>query len=173
MALALLPQQSRSRKRGSEDMALFGGDFTAAHSGQLKPSLPSPAPFPLFSQKGPFGSLWIRITSCYETPATAPVGSEACLLTKAVETGCQESLGAVYVAMHELCEARGVIRLLKDRGFAFHHHDCTTCEMVYYKWAGPPPDKVPSYATSIEGGGALILSPDEKEVCSAATAVTW
>ena len=36
---------------------------------------------------------------------------------------------------------------------------------VYYRWLGDPAhDMVPGYATSIEGVGALVLSPDETKV---------
>jgi hypothetical protein len=45
------------------------------------------------------------------------------------------------------------------------NHEPTTRELIYYRWSDPKrPDMVPPYATSIEGGGLIVLSPDESKV---------
>ena len=51
------------------------------------------------------------------------------------------------------------VRCLLKRGFKFYHHRTSAegDEFVYYAWPDRPdfPDKVPIYATSTEGVGAI------------------
>ncbi len=50
----------------------------------------------------------------------------------------------------------------------FQNHEPSTHELIYYRWSDPKrPDMVPPYATSIEGGGLIVLSPDESKVTRA------
>ena len=78
-------------------------------------------------------------------------------------------LGQVYVALSERSIDAAHVRCLLDKGFRFYHHRTSPegeDELVYYAWPDRPdfPDKVPPYATSTEGVGAILLSPDERRV---------
>ena len=74
--------------------------------------------------------------------------------------------GQVYVALSETSVDAAHVRCLLAKGFRFYHHRTSPegdDELVYYAWPDRPdyPDKVPPYATSTEGVGAILLSPDE------------
>ena len=53
---------------------------------------------------------------------------------------------------------------VQSRGYRFYHYHPDTNEMIWYKWCTALPDLVPAYATSIEGGAVLVLSPDRSQV---------
>jgi len=74
--------------------------------------------------------------------------------------------GAVYVAIPQSLLQSDVMTLLgKEAGYKFYTHNEEREEMIWYTWTRENMEsRVPSYATSIEGGGALVLSPDESEV---------
>lgn len=75
--------------------------------------------------------------------------------------------GAVYVQIPETLLVH-FIDLLLSLSFQFHHYQ--TGVYTYYQWQVRDsfgkliPDKVPPYATSIEGVGAIIISPDQLRV---------
>mmetsp|Transcript_22292 Transcript_22292/g.31167 ORF Transcript_22292/g.31167 Transcript_22292/m.31167 type:complete len:221 (-) Transcript_22292:175-837(-) len=51
-----------------------------------------------------------------------------------------------------------------EKGYKFYNHHRESEEMIWYKWTRTDvADRVPAYATSIEGGGAIVLSPDMKQ----------
>lgn len=69
---------------------------------------------------------------------------------------------ALWVHVHESVLAK-YFDLLVQMGFKFHHHRIS--KYVFYCWNNADvEDKVPEYATSIGGAGAIILSPDETQV---------
>jgi len=75
--------------------------------------------------------------------------------------------GGVYVGVPQqiLALDGGILRLLLSRDYSFYNHHGSTNELVWYKWVRAEcGDIVPKYATSIEGAGCLVLSPDEKRV---------
>merc|ERR1712183_927867 len=73
--------------------------------------------------------------------------------------------GAVYVAIPQPLVSADMISVVLGRSYKFHHYHGETDELVWYRWTREGmKDRVPAYATSIEGGGSLILSPDEKKV---------
>ena len=63
---------------------------------------------------------------------------------------------AIYLEV-PLGEDRTFPRLLRRFEFKFHHFNQETEAMVFYRWNGSGPDKVPEYATSIEGGCAMVV----------------
>ena len=125
-------------------------------------------------QKGSYGSLWLRLGLDAGAKPTTPEE-----LGAAVDTALARTKGAIYVGIQELAIEPGVSGMLRARGFKYHHfrqappdgkdlgvgNGLKTGEHVYYRWNGDPKhDMVPSYATSIEGVGGLLLSPDESKV---------
>ena len=127
-------------------------------------------------QRGPYGSWWMRLGAAQSGMPTVPE------LSRALDIGCERAKDAkspLYVCVQELEAEPGVTALLRARGFGYHHFSPNEPprkspaggsaqpmgEHVYYRWFGDPGhDMVPCYATSIEGVGALVLSPDEKKV---------
>jgi len=160
--------------------------FKAKFRGQLSPELPPASASEtavvrdasgISWQRGAYGSWWLRLGgSVARGLPTVPQLNAA--LDEAIERG-KVSKVAVYVGVHELDAEPGVTALLRARGFKYHHFAPNepqpktdaggsgygVGEHIYYRWLGNPAhDMVPSYATSIEGVGALVLSPDEKKV---------
>ena len=55
--------------------------------------------------------------------------------------------------------------ILHTRQYRFWNYNSETSEFIYCKWTDPThTDAIPPYATSIEGGGLLVLSPDETKL---------
>lgn len=115
----------------------------------------------LIVQEGWYGSLFVRLL----TGAPSP-GDLAALLGE-----CEgKKSGAVYAALPEPLMANDTVHgqrwlgVVLGLGYKHHHFHRETGEHIYYKWAKDIPDMVPEYATSIEGGGVLVVSQDEKEV---------
>jgi len=87
----------------------------------------------------------------------------------------KQSIAAVFVTLPE-ASFHMFLEMLLRNNYKFHrhmeaHHSSGSStrgasgSFSYYKWKNPNVhDKVPAFATSIEGGGAMILSPDEKRV---------
>jgi len=130
-------------------------------------------------QRGPYKSWWLRLgTGWSQMPS---FGELSAALDEAIRRAKEtKPFGtAVYVGVQELAMEPGVSSLLRARGFQYHHFHTSRGrdgaggagseyepgEHVYYRWLGDPThDLVPPYRTSIEGVGALLLSPDEKRV---------
>lgn len=130
-------------------------------------------------QAGAYGSLWLRLGLGGQPTPSLSVLSSA--VDEALERAksSKPSGAAVYVGIHEFAMDPGTSGLLRSKGFRYHHFRQAppagksfgvgsgwgAGEHVYYRWNGNPAhDMVPSYATSIEGVGGLILSPDETKV---------
>ena len=73
---------------------------------------------------------------------------------------------ALYVCIREEHVSAALLKALRADRFDFYHFHVETREFIYHRWSGGGPNRVPEYATSIEGAGALILSPDESRVLS-------
>ena len=118
-------------------------------------------------QGGAFSSLWIRV-GC--EPDLVSASALDVLVGAALAKQCTlPKPGAVYVALSETSVDAAHVRCLLAKGFRFYHHRTSPegdDELVYYAWPDRPdyPDKVPPYATSTEGVGAILLSPDETRV---------
>ena len=156
--------------------------FKARFRGQLGPPRPTAAALaagatdtgPLsvedgvVYQGGAFSSLWIRVGCAQANLVSASALDE--LVSAALAKQCTlPKPGAVYVALSERSIDAAHVRCLLDKGFRFYHHRTSPegeDELVYYAWPDRPdfPDKVPPYATSTEGVGAILLSPDERRV---------
>jgi 8-oxo-dGTP pyrophosphatase MutT (NUDIX family) len=73
--------------------------------------------------------------------------------------------GALYCAIPDILFRGAYAEVLRIRGYKFWNHEATTSEFIYYRWCNTASaDRVPRYATSIEGGGLVVLSPDERRV---------
>ena len=170
--------------------ALNGLTFKFAYHGQLTPPLPTPdaanstksGPVVVHNgilwQRGPYRSWWLRLGHLGASLPAQREMSEA--LDEAIVRAKNASAigAAAYVGVPECLVEPRLMALLKERGFRYHHyHDeggggggaagesGASGEHIYYRWLGDPHhDRVPSYASSIEGVGALILSPDEADV---------
>lgn len=111
-------------------------------------------------QGGWYGSLFVRALTGNVTPGQLKEFLKECEDKKS---------GAVYAAFPQSLMANdangrlwlGAVLLL---GYKHHHLHKETGEHIYYKWTKDTTDMVPEYATSVEGGGVLVVSPDEKEV---------
>ena len=121
---------------------------------QLTPTLPS-SECKIIVQNGPYGSLWIRVRG------------DATAFEKVLKTAL-ETNRTIYVAIKQssLAESCHVcLQSVLAKQFKFHHYHTETDELVWYLWQRTDHhDLIPSYATSIEGGGVMVLSPDEKKV---------
>jgi hypothetical protein len=70
---------------------------------------------------------------------------------------------ALYLMLCEQCAS--LIPTIVDNGLAFHHYDHKVKAFVYYCWLNKEiADRVPGWATSIEGSMTLPLSRDKKRV---------
>jgi len=179
------PVQSPLTKAHLDDLK-----FKPIHVGQLGPPRPSPAETRdgttvtgrllvrngAVVQRGPFGSLWLRL-GCVGREVPSPEVMLSLLDTLLSAQALAELPGAVYVALPESGIDAPHIRGLLDGRFSFHHyrkpeeegdHISRTGggEFVYYRWPDgvEQEDRVPAYATAIEGVGALLLSPDEQAI---------
>jgi 8-oxo-dGTP pyrophosphatase MutT (NUDIX family) len=107
-------------------------------------------------------------------------------LSTLVSDSVAKKSGAVYVGLPQSFVGNSsstngrdcLALLLSDKSnfgsdgkpFQFYNFDPNTNELLYKKWCrvsrngSPTTDMVPPYATSIEGGGCLVLSPDGTEV---------
>ena len=119
-------------------------------------------------QAGPFNSLWIRIGCEPGKPLVSAAALDGLLTEKLQAQAAKKVPGALYVAIDEKSVDSEHVQCLLKRGFKFYHHRTSDegDEFVYYAWPDRPDftDKVPVYATSTEGVGAILLSPDEKRV---------
>jgi len=168
--------------------ALDSLSFKEQFKGQLTPPLPAkgadstPAGAVVRDaggvcwQRGPYGGWWLRLG----LHAALPTVASASAALDEVLTRAGKAKAAVYVAVQETVAEPSITALLRERGFRYHHFSPNepgvgkregggsghgVGEHVYYRWMGDPShDMVPSYSTSIEGVGALVLSPDEKKV---------
>jgi 8-oxo-dGTP pyrophosphatase MutT (NUDIX family) len=121
-------------------------------------------------QRGPFKSWWLRLGDA--APAAIEAALEEVLARGKASTGNAHPGTAVYVCIPELAANPDASRALYKRGFSYHHFAPAKGseeggEFVYYAWASDNPSKddlVPAYATSTEGVGAILLSPDETKV---------
>ena len=165
--------------------------FKETHKGQLTPPAPlegasetSCGPTAhdgsgIVWQRGPYRSWWLRLgIGLSRLPSFAQLSTA---LDEAIQRAKEtKPFGtAVYVGVQELAMEPGISSLLRARGFQYHHFHASRGrdssggagseyepgEHIYYRWLGDPThDLVPPYRTSIEGVGALLLSPDEKRV---------
>lgn len=134
--------------------------YQRAFAGELTPPRPEGKlwPQPIAWQKGPYGSWFLRVSATATAKGLSQSIGEACSRAK-------EDLVAVYVGIPEESMQPGWTEVLRECGLAYHHH--LNGEFIYYKWCGDPShDKVPAYSTSIEGAGAIIISPDKRKVPS-------
>ncbi len=139
-------------------------DAPKAPSGEITPLLPHLAKrvkYDVVVQEGWFGSYWVR-------PCTGRLTAE---ILETLLNECEgKAKGAVYAALPDALMAaddrngREWLSVVLERGYNHHHFHRATSEICYYQWFGDGPDVVPTYATSIEGGGALVISPNGKEV---------
>lgn len=118
-------------------------------------------------QGGPYGSWFLRL-GC-GVRATLPSAGQFGAALDSVTQLCSENKSAAYVCVPEIAMQPFFTEQLQTRGYAYHHYVAAAgenpAEFIYYKWNGDPShDMVPSYATSIEGVGGVLLSPDEKKV---------
>jgi 8-oxo-dGTP pyrophosphatase MutT (NUDIX family) len=83
-------------------------------------------------------------------------------LQQAIETQKLSAKRGIFVEVPEL--ALGVLlTTILQNDFKFHHY--LNGEYCYYIWNNQEiEDKVPEFATSIEGIAALVLSPDQTEI---------
>lgn len=126
---------------------------------QLTPTLPANAVgHSAVVQPGRYGSCWVRLQRALPDS----------VLDALIDEALQARTGAVYVCVPQMVLATPTgsanLALVLSRAMRFHHYHSQTSEMIWYLWARDGEDMVPSYATSIEGGGVLVLSPDESQV---------
>ena len=124
---------------------------------QLIPTMPILSGHKVVIQKGTHSAEWIRIIETISTDL---------LLKYAVECESKQQ-GAVYIAIPQriLSDEAKYLSIILQRGYKFYIHHPETDELIWYKWTKlNVEDRVPNYATSIEGGGALIISPDNSKV---------
>ena len=125
---------------------------------QLTPTIPEmSSKWSLLVQNGPYASIWIRVNG---DRATSEFESR---LSRALETD-----RTIYVAIKQSAlpeVSKTILKTLLAKKFKFHHYHDETDELIWYLWQRKDhADLVPRYATSIEGGGVMVLSPDEKKV---------
>jgi len=129
-------------------------------------------------QAGPYGSLWLRVTGDVSGADVVDAASNWLIEFQ------KRSSGAFFVAITETsCAVPDAVKWMLKNKFKFHHYmpgrpsaapTRGEGELVYYKWCGDPSnDKVPQYATSIEGISVLLVSPDEREVLLVWEYGTW
>ena len=126
-------------------------------------------------QPGRHGSEWIRVRDdgdrsedISENRYVMDVNTLSILINEA----SSKKKGAVYVGLPQSfvgntnsTRGRDCLNLLLQNDFEFFNFEVATEELIYKKWVREnTPNMVPPYATSIEGGGCLVLSPDGSEV---------
>ena len=114
-----------------------------------------PVSGPIYVKDGRFNSKEIYVS------ITDPV-QLITLATIYAQVKASNTKGAIFLYVDEFCLAL-VLSWIHSEKLRFHRY--LNKQYVYYFWNVPNvEDKVPEYATSIEGAGALILSPDEAQV---------
>jgi hypothetical protein len=167
-ASASLAFQNLTPTEGSEcsserrrKLPVDGVKYLHAYTGQLTPTQangPSVDSDGISWQRGAYGAVWIR-----PAPRKSGDGKSIQNIATAVALALDTVETAIYVELPEIDLEAGTIKLLREKDFAFHRFNDGM--FVYYKWMGDPKhDMVPAYSTSIEGVGALLLSPDESKV---------
>lgn len=142
-------------------MATFSPEFPV----QLTPTAPDAGGKDFVVQAGPYNSLFVRLRSA----AVTEDGLAAML-------GHHEPSvrGALYCAIPEDVSRPQLFALLRRRGYAWWNYEPSTREFIFYRWCDASrPDMVPTYATSIEGAGLIVLSPDESKVLLVLEAGRW
>ena len=139
-------------------------DAPKAGRGEVTPLLPVVEKcegMDIIVQEGWYKSFFVRVLTDNVTPKQLEEFLKECE---------DKQLGAVYAALPERLSAHGPVNgqkwldVVYSRGYKHHHYHKPTGEQIYYVWGKNIPDMVPEYATSIEGGGVLVVSQDEKEV---------
>lgn len=130
-------------------------DYVYPYDVEITPPLPPKAPEPYNVHKGHYNGWWLRIHG--ESFSEQD-------LKDAITTLETKATSAVYVAFAEhVFSGPKFYPILHSLGYQFHHY--IKNEFVYYRWVDPKRhDMVPTYATSIEGGSAIVLSPDMERV---------
>lgn len=111
-------------------------------------------------------STWVRVLS-------ADIGSTQ---LSAVLNRCEESnsTGSIHVYLREKYINRAVVQQLRSQGYKFHHYVEDTQTFVYGKRPQDADDgRELMNATARELVGALVLSPDEKQVLLAWEGGKW
>lgn len=129
--------------------------FKAEFRGQLTPrSIESADDFLI--QAGPHRGFFFRLRCSTVEPS---------LLSEKLASLETHAAGAIYCAIPDYLFRGAYAEVLAMRGYKFWNYEPSTHEMIYYRWNNTTAtDKVPDYATSIEGAGLLILSPDESKI---------
>lgn len=106
-------------------------------------------------QPGHYNALWLRVLK--ESFSHEQLAKFLPLLEK-------QAKAAVYITFEEsIFSGPKYVPVLRSRGYKFHHFHHG--EFVYYRWVDSQRhDMVPAYATSIEGGAAIVISPDMEHV---------
>merc|ERR1719433_696917 len=150
------PSEEDARDIKVKRLADFEEDITK-HI-QLIPTLPADADeHDAVVEAGKWNGIWIRVRSALDEAQLGVI----------IDEEVAKHSGAVYVCLPQaLCASAGhLLGMVLKRGFTFYTFHRETGELCYYLWTRQDlRDMVPSYATSIEGGGVLVLSPDESEV---------
>jgi len=144
---------------------------------QLIPTLPDDkdsAGCDVVIQAGRYGSKWIRLLEDFQTVPSAAD------LTRWLDEA-QDTSSAVYFALPQKAlndpAIHELMTVINSRHYKFYTcyniGDYMTNELIWYKWTAPLPDRVPRYASSIEGGGVVVVSPDESEVLLAEDYGRW
>jgi 8-oxo-dGTP pyrophosphatase MutT (NUDIX family) len=126
--------------------------FVPAFRGHLTPG-DEPCDADFLAQAAPYGGLFLRMRSDCVEPVT---------LAALLEHREPQVAGALYCAIPETMYRGAYAHVLKARGYAFWNHEDSSGELIYYRWCNTAcASRVPQYATSIEGGGLIVLSPCE------------
>lgn len=140
--------------RGVVDLRAVKGEKPPG--GQITAILPNEHRFDtsgtIFLQKGKYNSAWLRVIAVLPS---AKKKLEAAL--RVVEDETTEA--AVWVTVPETDAS--LTPMLLERGFRFHHHVREFHEHAYYLWCGEEADRVPAYATAIQGLTVLLKAPDD------------
>ena len=122
---------------------------------QLIPDLPKGTEIAII-QAGPYRSQWIRVRS-----DKVSCDDLKCWMETAEDLG----EGAVYVCIPQAILRKDLMTVILAGGYKFYTHNYDTDEMIWYAWTRRDMAcRVPKYATSIEGGGGIVLSPNETEI---------
>jgi 8-oxo-dGTP pyrophosphatase MutT (NUDIX family) len=126
--------------------------FVPAYKVQLTPG-DEPCDADFLAQAALHRGLFLRMRSdCVEPAALAAL----------LEHREPQVAGALYCAIPETLFRGAYAHVLKARGYAFWNHEESSGELIYYRWCNTAcASRVPRYATSIEGGGLIVLSPCE------------
>ncbi|GAB5354926.1 hypothetical protein AAMO2058_000161300 [Amorphochlora amoebiformis] len=152
-------EQEEKEGRKKKPVVVYVPDFIedVKYFVQLVPPLPrEDIGHDAVIQAARFGNYWIRI----RRPGISPSDLVAWMKT------CESKKKAgVHIGIPQHLVTQALIGAMTTMGYKFYTYHERTNELCWYKWARiGVPDKVPKYATSIEGGGVIVLSPDEKKV---------